>query len=183
MRHCAKQIDPSLMHSRWLPDSSQWHSDDDALQFTQLPPPAPHCVSSVPLWHTPPEQHPFGHDEKVQMQLPAKQVEPSPHSKSVPHRQSPVGPQLSDRSSHCVQKPPFTPHVASVAGLHVLPWQHPAQPLVGVHTQVPLLHASPAPHAAPEPQRQVPDAEHESAPAPHAVHAPPPVPHCALSCT
>lgn len=55
----------------------------------------------------------------------------------------------------------------------VLPAQHPLQ-LIAVQTQVPPLHASPWPHAAPEPQPQVPSARQTfDAPLTQLAHAPP----------
>ena len=72
--------------------------------------------------------------------------------------------------------PPPMPHAEADGVVHVAPAQQPEGHDVASHTQVPPTHRWPAPHAGLEPHWQTPPT-HESAPVPHATHAPPPPPH------
>ncbi len=99
------------------------------------------------------------------------------HGGPLPHLQVPIESHVfDDVSLHVVQVDPETPHVASERTWQV-PWssQQPSHD-VPSHTHRPPTHRWPAAHFACPPQLHCP-AVQPSASVPHAVHAPPPVPH------
>jgi len=123
----------------------------------QAVPPDPHVLTDD-AEHVLPLQHPLA-------QLVALQLVHAP-----PTHESPA--------LHVAQAAPPAPHAARLLpGVQVSPLQQPAHELAS-HTHAPDAQCWPVPHAAPDPQVQLPLASQVSlVRASHAWHAPPPVPH------
>jgi hypothetical protein len=139
-----------------------WHcpvaeqpSDVIVSQATHPTPPVPHAAKDSVL-HVGPEQHPAVHVIVQPEQAPAVHACPAGHGAHV--------------------LPPL-PHMPSIVpGRHIGPTQQPGHEAAS-HTQVPLRHCWPDPHARTDPQVHAPAAEHPSAIARlHAPHVAPGAP-------
>lgn len=88
----------------------------------------------------------------------------APHFGPVPQRHSPADEQLfAFAGSHGPHAWPLAAQAANARGVHTLPAQQPVVHEVESHTQLPFAQRWPAPHAAPVPHAQLPDAEQLSA--------------------
>jgi len=147
----------------------------------QAAPPVPHAVSSLfPARQVVPEQQPV-HDSASQIQLPPEQRWPAPHGCPLPHRQAPVGEQVSALArSHATQVAPSAPHVDNVRALQVDPVQQPFAQEVASQRHRPPAQCWPAPQAAALPQRQDPDVQLSALVALQTRQVAPPVPQLAV---
>jgi hypothetical protein len=110
-----------------------------ASHATQTLPPAPH-VAAEGTWQSSPVQQPSGHWHPVH--TPAVHAWPE---------------------GHATQAMPAPPHWAAVLpGSQLLPLQQPLGHEAALHTHWPDTHRCPAPHAAPDPHWQPPEAPHPS---------------------
>jgi hypothetical protein len=127
--------------------------------------------------HTPPEQHPLAHDVASQTQAPPTQRCPLAHAAPPPHEQPPAVQPSATVVLQVVHPLPPAPQEVTPAVSHALPLQQPDPHEVGSHVQEPLTQCCPAAQAAPDPQAQLPEDEHESARrGSHATQAAPPAP-------
>lgn len=156
--------------------------------FWQESAPMPHPVHAAPpvpqevtdrAWHTPPAQHPVGHDVESQTHVPLAQRCPAAHPVPPPHAHEPFTHALDPCASHAMHEAPPVPHAARLGALHVAPAQHPFGHEVASQTHVPPRQRCPAPHAAAPPQLQAPPLQLSARLGSHAPHAAPPAPHAA----
>jgi hypothetical protein len=115
------------------------------------------------------------------VQLPELQLKLTPHSGLVPHRQSPLGPQLSALVKlQETQAVPPSPQVLNEGVLHVFTEQHPSGHEVPSQTQLPERHRWPGTQAPCDPQAQVPpDAQLSAKVLPQSTHVAPALPQVA----
>jgi hypothetical protein len=125
-------------------------------QAAQALPPPPHELALSPDRHAPAEQQPVGHDVPSQTQVLAAQRCPGAQVAAVPHRQTPVAEQLSERASQATQLAPAVPQVAIDRVEQIAPLQQPPGHDVPSQTHSPFAQRWPPAHAADEPQAQVP---------------------------
>lgn len=143
-------------------------------QVVQALPPPPHELALSPLRHAPAAQQPLGHDVLSQTQVLATQRCPGVQLAPLPHRQTPLAEQLSERASQTTQLAPAVPQVATERVEQITPLQHPPGHDVPSQTQRPLSQRWPPAHAADEPHAQVPSAAQRFAlPESQALQAPP----------
>lgn len=141
------------------PPMQVWFAGQEA----HAAPPRPQAAAVFPERHALPSQHPPGHDAPSQMQTPAAQRWPVPHGAPAPHRQVPVGEQVSARlTSQLAHEAPGAAQVEGPRARQVMPSQQPLGQEVASQTQAPFMHRCPAPQGAPLPQAQAPAAEHRS---------------------
>lgn len=174
----AAQHPPQLTESQTHAPLTQWRPTPHWVDPPQVQAPAieqpsartgSHATHAAPAMpqvatargaHVVPEQQPFGHvvgEQPDPLHTPPSQVD---------------APQLW-------HAPPAVPQAfAAVPGSHLFPAQQPVGHDAALQTHAPPTHASPTAQAAIAPQRQTPFAQ-VSARGPHAVQAPPAVPHCA----
>ena len=148
-------------------------------QLTHVTPPEPHFPFDVPGLHTPLSQQPVGQDVASHTQAPFTQRLPVAHGSVTPHWQRPRDEQLlAVIGLHARQVPPRVPQAAREAGLHTPLAQQPVGQDCALHTQAPLTHLAPLPHAALVPQRQVPVIvlQPSATAGSQFTHAPPPTP-------
>lgn len=124
-------------------------------------PPLPHLARVGGFAQDPPVQQP-AHEALSQTQPPATQRWPALHAAFVPHLQPPAA-QLSPAWPQATQAAPPVPQPAAVGVVQTFPAQQPRGQEAASQPHRPPLHAWPAEHAAPAPQRQVPSDAHESA--------------------
>lgn len=180
------------LRQRWFtpqgtPEVPQLHaplrqrSASSPSQAAHAPPSAPQVLTLIAPGSTqaPLAQHPPGHDCGVQVQVPAWQTSPAPHTRAdPPQRQSPEA-QVSVVGGQVMHWLPAAPHLeASVAVTHWPPLQQPVGQLVTSQVHMPLTHRWPGAHAAAVPQAQLPLAQ-VSPVRPHATQALPLAPHFA----
>ena len=127
-------------------------------QVVQALPPPPHELTLSPVKHAPAEQQPVGHDVLSQTQVLATQRCPGAQLAPVPHRQTPVAEQLSDRASQATQLAPALPQVATERVEQIAPLQQPPGHDVPSQTHSPLSQRWPPAHAGDAPHAQVPSA-------------------------
>jgi len=146
-------------------------------QSVHAPPAVPQLPTAA-VWQALLEQQPFGHETESHTQLPPVQCCPTGHAEPAPHAQLPPLEQPSARPmGQVTQLPPPLPQALTEGGLQVAPVQHPLGQLVPSHMHAPAMQRWPAPHAAPDPQVQLPAAEQPSATfASQPTQAAPPVP-------
>jgi len=125
-------------------------------QVVQALPPPPHELALSPERHAPAEQQPLGHDVLSQTQVLATQRCPGAQVAPVPHRQTPVAEQLSERASHATQLAPAVPQAATDRVEQIAPLQHPPGHDVPSQTHSPLAQRWPPAHVADEPHAHVP---------------------------
>lgn len=154
---------PAPLHALWR----QSVSAQSMVPSQSLSTPSPQLVSEVP-------------PSVEQLHVPDVQVDVLPHCGFVPHLQVPAEQVSAYVELHVVHTTPPVPHAeVLVPDTQVLPLQQPAH-VAGSHTQVPPWHFWPVAHCAPEPHRQLPDAEQLSERVvEHVVHELPLVPQCA----
>ncbi|MCA3012385.1 MAG: hypothetical protein INH41_08295 [Myxococcaceae bacterium] len=126
-----------------------------------------------------PLQHPLGQVVTSQTQVPPEHRCPAPQAAPPPQLQLPPWQRSAVLPQAWHAAPPPAHCVADVAVTQVFPEQQPDGHDVASHTHAPLTHRCPLPHAGPVPHRHAPEV-HTSAFAPHAAHAAPPAPHCAV---
>jgi hypothetical protein len=113
------------------------------LQVVHAPPQFPQRAS-VATTQVVPSQHPLGQDPESQMQAPATQRRPSPHTGPVPHAHAPDGAHRSALSpSQPTQAAPPTPQVSREGALQVAPEQQPFGHEVRQPLQLPFVQLSP----------------------------------------
>jgi hypothetical protein len=109
----------------------------------------PHDGNMFPM-QVPLVQHPMGHDDASQMQLPDAQRMPAEHAAEVPQRQVPVAPSHESAvvEEQVWQACPPMPHALGEAGLQVWPLkQHPFGHEAASQTQLPPTQLLPAAQA------------------------------------
>jgi hypothetical protein len=127
------------------------------LHALQTPPPVPQ-VEKVAGLQVLPAQQPFRHELGVQPHTPLLHAWPVAQGTPLtPQEHAPLR-QRSALAPHTEQAWPPTPQLEVEAVLQVLPTQHPPGHEVASQMQLPFEQRWPAPHAAFEPQRQVPAA-------------------------
>jgi hypothetical protein len=146
-------------------------------------PPVPHAVpvggevQTLPALQHPPEQDVLSHTH-----APDEQCWPALQASPAPHRQTPVGEQLSAVVMlHVVHRLPSVPQLAKLDVVQLpLESQQPDEHDVELHTHVPFEQICPAAQGALVPQWQDPPVQRSAVVAVHAVHPAPPVPQVAV---
>jgi hypothetical protein len=150
------------------------------LHATQVAPPKPHAVATLPCWQAPFWQQPDGQLAALHTHAPPTHASPTPHGEAPPHAQAPPTHASEVVVSQTTHSAPPVPQVASEGGPHVAPLQHPLGHEVASQTHFPFWQCCPAPHAAAPPQVHVPVVHPSDTVGSHVTQPPPIAPQALI---
>jgi hypothetical protein len=149
-------------------------------QATQVAPPKPHAVATLPGWQAPFWQQPDGQLAASHTHAPPTQASPAEHGGFPPQAHAAPMHALEVVVLQTTHTVPPVPQVASDGGLHVAPLQQPLGQEVASQTHLPFWQRCPAPHAAAPPQVHVPAVHASDIVGSHVMQPPPIAPQALI---